>query len=141
MCPAGGHLFAEARWLLAAVPTDEGVGSCDTACGSIGLPCDEEKLQAVGSGGTEESWRNALDQADPLGAPPPISSTSPHMIACGLATDYAVGCSYAFGLEPEEINGSIRRVHQDSGTLCGADYVGGFCATPAVPVCACSLEE
>jgi hypothetical protein len=139
-CPEGSMLSNGKCWLLGANPLDgEGVGSCDTACASIGLECDEPSLQLIGQGGTNEACRAAADVARPDGAPHPISSEANIDVSqCGAATDYAFGCAVAIGLEPPEINGSIRYLFEGSVTKCEADYYGGPCGTPARRVCACN---
>jgi hypothetical protein len=136
-CPSGSTPFAGTCWVLGAVPNSEGVGSCDTACAAIGATCNQAALQAVGSGGTDDDCRQALDAADPGGAPHPISAFSPEdNTFCGLPSDYAGGCVFVEGFGVGN-DGAERKIHDASGTLCEADFVGGGCSTPTRRVCAC----
>jgi hypothetical protein len=137
-CPEGSNFHDELCWLLGASPTGgAGVGSCDAACASVGLECDEPALQSIGSCGTDESCRAAADVAAPEGAPYAISPLGNfEMTSCGSAADYAAGCSLSTGVLPE-LDGTLRYLYTGSATLCSADQHGGECNSPAVRVCAC----
>lgn len=134
-CPEGAVPFRGACWLLAAQPLEENVGSCDTACASVGLTCDEPSLQAVGSHGTNEDCRAALDVVHPAGAPHTISPFSPEDVSfCGSAADYASGCV----LFVNDENYAFRNTYEGSGTTCSADLRGGGCTTGTPRACACN---
>jgi len=135
-CPEGSSAFRGACWLLAAQPFEENIGSCDTACSSVGLTCDEVSLQAVGSSGTNEDCRAALDVVNPDGAPHTISPFSPEDVTfCGSAADYASGCVL---LVSKSGNLAFRNTYEGSGTKCSADLRGGGCITGTPRVCACN---
>jgi hypothetical protein len=135
-CPEGSHLFNGVCMIIGTNPVD-GNGSCDAACESIGLECDEAVLDAINT--SDESCRNAIDAADPFAAPHAISSLSPQtQEKCGPPSDYAGGCTYFSEAVVEEENGAVRWTYAGSPVLCAADFDGGFCTTPAHRVCACS---
>lgn len=135
-CPEGSHLFNDVCMVFGTNPLD-GNGSCDAACASIGLECDEEVLDAINT--SDESCRAAVDATDPFGAPHQISSLSPQTHEkCGPPSDYAGGCTYFSPTVIEEENGAVRWLYTGSPVQCSADFDGGVCGTPARRVCACS---
>jgi hypothetical protein len=139
-CPAGTYVYRNACWTLGAAMAGPDEGSCDTACNALGMTCNESLLQAVGSAGTEADCQAALDVVDPGGAPWGISAYSPEdHTDCGLASDYAVGCSRVIKPNPS-YTGSIRFTHDLGATSCSADFNGGSCLLEAgiKRVCACT---
>ncbi len=142
-CPGGSTAFAGACWLLgASAPSAATVASCDTACSSIGLTCDEASLQAVGSAGSDSDCRDVVDVVDPGGAPHAIFASSPQdLTACGLASDYAAGCVLGIGFPLPGFDSVARMTFTGSGTLCSADIEGGSCSPSPGTVrraCACN---
>lgn len=133
-CPEGTTPFNGSCWLLGASPTAQDVGSCDAACTSVGATCDALALVAVGSGGTDEDCRSALDAANPAGAPHPISAFSPS-IADGCGPDLAGGCTFVEGFGPGN-DGAQRVLVTGEDTNCAADLKAECFSVPR-RVCAC----
>lgn len=140
-CPVGTVPLSGNCWVMGSYASAEGAGSCDAACNSLGLACDQIATRSIGSGGTTADCKNVADALDPVFGHAPYSTAGPFdSTSCGDDASFAIGCSIlddSFG-PPDPPNYSAAIYTTSQSTSCSADGLGGFCASVARRLCACN---
>ena len=89
-CPDGTIEYKNACWALGADDVAPLVGTCDAACASLGLTCDEPALATVADDGTDAECGELMDLLHVASAP--HTAVSHNLTGCGLPQNTASGC-------------------------------------------------
>ncbi len=125
VCPDGTIEYKGACWALGgAGPAGPVTESCDAACASLGLTCDEPALALVADDGTDAECGEIMDLLNIAGAP--HTTQSFNLAGCGSPENNATGCV----ITPSVVD-SIRVLHSTAPKCSAAQEP----SSPALPNC------